>query len=68
MLHIVPPGYRLLAIAIFRLFALRMCTAQCAELVPEPRRTLRVFGALQGVLRNLLLSVLVQVHLESQKR
>ena len=56
-----------MAIVIFRLFALRMCTAQCVELALKSRRTLRVFGALYGVLRNLLLSVLVQVHLESQK-
>ena len=43
--NIKSPRYRLLAIAIFRLYALRMCTAQCVELVTERRRTLRVFGA-----------------------
>ena len=53
----IPP----LAIATFRLYALRMCTAQCVDLVTERRRTLRVFGALQGVLRNLLSELRVQV-------
>ena len=62
-----PATYRVLAIAISWLFAVRMRTAQRGETVPESRSTLRVLGALHGVLRNSVLSAKVQVHLESQK-
>ena len=53
-------------IVIFWLFALWMCTAQCVGLGLESRSTLRVLGAMHGVLRNFVVSAEVQVHLESK--